>query len=304
MDNTTRIEEIKAKIAKGGLTFEDAQGLQMELEELSKPKKEKKESKEVAKVEPVAQVPAVLNRSTIKTWQDALKALPTGLSNTPLNETRIQVEVGFAAQIIRNNNYLQKCSATSIFDAVIYAARIGVTINPAMGLAYLVPRGDKCCLDIGYLGWRATLVSYGAIKHIDGYVVYEDETFTWNPAIGELNHIPTFAKSEQEQKQRKVHGAYAKAILPDGTNVFEFIPAWELEKIKKVSPAASSGFSPYSNWEGEMTRKAPIKRLAKKLLILQDDDRVRAMFEVEKQNDENKPEKKIHQDWTDAEVVE
>ena len=86
--------------------------------------------------------------------------------------------------------------------------------------------------------------------------------------------------------------------------MFEFIPAWELEKIKKVSAAAKSGFSPYTDWEQEMTRKAPIKRLSKKLLVLQDDDRVKAMFEVEKENDDRKEEKKIHSDWTNVEVVE
>lgn len=302
-----RITEIKALIEKGGLTFEKSGELQMELEELEKSasgevKKEEVKAPETPAVQQAQQLPA---KKQIQTWQDAIMALPEKFTQLKLDEKRSTIECGFAMQIIKNNSALQKCDAKTVFDAIIYSARIGLTLNPAFGLAYLVPRAGKCCLDVGYRGWCATLKSYGAIKHIDAYVVYTDETFTWNPSTGELNHIPAFAKTEDEQKSRIVYGAYAKATLPDGLVVFEFIPAWELDKIKKVSAAASSGFSPYVNWEGEMTRKTPIKRLSKKLLVLQDDDRVKAMFEVEKQNDELPQNKKVVADWaTNAEMIE
>ena len=281
-------------------------------ENFEKPKEEVKTETPVAetKVEtPVVQQKEITPVKTeIKTWQQAVMALPEKFNQLKLDEKRSTIECGFAMQIIKNNSALQKCDAKTVFDAIIYSARIGLTLNPAFGLAYLVPRGSKCCLDVGYRGWCATLKSYGAVKHIDAYVVYEDEeaigNFRWNPSTGELFHIPIFAKTESDQKKRVIYGAYAKAMLMDGTDVFEFIPAWELLKIKGVSAAAKSGFSPYSDWEGEMTRKAPIKRIAKKLLTLQDDDRVKAMFEVEKENDERKEEKKIHSDWTHVEVID
>jgi recombination protein RecT len=168
-----------------------------------------------------------------------------------------------------------------------------------MGLAFLVPRGGKCCLDVSYKGMAATLKTYGAIKHIDGHVVYEDDTFEYRPDLGTLTHIPYIAKSEEEQKARKIVGAYARAVLPDSLIVFEFIPAWELEKIKAVSQAASKGFSPYNNWEGEMIRKAPIKRLAKKLHVLQNEEQVRAMFESIDELDKTNNAPKINEDWAD-----
>jgi recombination protein RecT len=255
----------------------------------------------IANAEAKTEVAPVAPKQKIQTWQQALIALPEKFTQLQIDERRSTIECGFAMQIIKNSQYLQQCEAQSVFDAIIYSARIGLTLNPAFGLAYLVPRKTKgvwkCVLDVGYRGWAATLKSYGAIIHIDAYVVYTDETFTWNPSTGELMHVPSFAKTEAEQKERVMHGAYAKAILPNGLNVYEFIPAWELQKIKMVSPAASQGFSPYTDWESEMTRKAPIKRLAKKLLVLQDDDRVKAMFENEQKNDQQEPKKKTADRW-------
>jgi phage RecT family recombinase len=245
----------------------------------------------------------VTKRSELKTWGQALQALPEKFSALQVESKRATIELGFAMQIIQGNSALQKCDPKTIYDAVIYSARIGITLNPAMRLCFLVPRGGKACLDISYMGMSATLKTYGAIKHIDGIVVYEDEAFDWSPATGELKHTIKFAKSEAEQKQRKLYAAYARAVLPDGLVVFEVIPAWELEKIKAVSASASKGFSPYTGWEGEMIRKAPIKRLAKKLHVLQTDERVAAMFEAEQQADSMNTPKPIHEDWTDAEDV-
>jgi len=230
-------------------------------------------------VEKVNEVP---KQSEMKTWQQALMSLPNKFSQLSIKPKRTTIELGYATMIIKNNNALKSCSAQSVFDSVIYSARIGITLNPSFGFAYLVPRGGKCCLDIGYRGWCATLKSYGSVKHIDAHIVYEDEKFDWNPADQILKHKPKFAKTEEDQKKRSIVCAYSVAILPTGEKVYEVIPAWELSKIKNVS-SASKGFSPYTEWEGEMIRKAPIKRLAKKLMTLQSDDRVNAMFEVENQ---------------------
>jgi recombination protein RecT len=236
--------------------------------------------------EPIIETKAVVQEKSkgIRNWQDALIALPEKFGQLKVDAKRATIELGFASMIIKNNGYLKQANPQTIFDSIIYSARIGITLNPAFGFAYLVPRklnGEvKCCLDIGYKGWCAILKSYGSVKHIDAHVVYEDEEFNFHPADGLLHHKPTFAKSEADQKARVVKCAYAVAILPDGEKVYEVIPTWELTKIKNVS-SASKGFSPYTEWESEMIRKAPIKRLAKKLLTLQDEDRVSAMFEAE-----------------------
>jgi recombination protein RecT len=245
----------------------------------------------------VIEKPIVKVNNGIKSWQDALMSLPNRFKQLDYDIKRTTLELSFATSIIRNSSVLKNCVPQSIFDAVIYSVRVGLTLNPAFGFAYLVPRRVnnemKCCLDIGYKGWCAILKSYGSVTHIDAQIVYEDEKFDYNPAEGSIKHKPKFAKTEEEQKKRVVNCAYARAILPNGKIVFEVIPNWELLKIKNVS-SASKGFSPYSEWESEMQKKAPIKRLAKKLLTLQEDDRVSAMFEAENVNSKEKEEKTLN----------
>lgn len=228
--------------------------------------------------------PAVLNRSQIRTWQDALKALPNGLSGTPLDERRIQVEVGFAAQLVRKKDELQRCSPHSIYDAVIFAARINLTLNPALGLCHLVPRKGECCLDIDYKGWVAILREDGMIKDVITELVFADETFERLPAEGTIKHIPKDAATEEEHNRRKIVGGYNIFVLPDGSKSSpEWIPAWELEKIAKVSPAANG---PRKVWRDQMHKKGIIKRHAKIFRSLQNNSRIEEMFQNEKENDE------------------
>ena len=242
--------------------------------------------------QPPAQLPAektVTDRNAIRSISDALNSLPAQLEKLNLDARRINIELGFASQAIRKGSYLKQCDPKTIFDAVIFAARIGLTLNPALGLCYLVPRRNKdkweCSLDVGYKGWSAILRANKSVSDINAVVAYEDEIFEWNPASGKIKHFPVFAKSETEHNARKVKCAYTVAILPDGKVVHEVIPAWELEKIEKTSPA-SKGFTPYKSWKDEMLKKAPIKRHAKKLLPLQNHEAIAEMFVAENNNSE------------------
>jgi len=65
-------------------------------------------------------------------------------------------EAGFAIQILMNNPYLMKADPLSVKDAVVNIALTGLTLNPALKYAYLVPRKVKsdlkCILDISYIG--------------------------------------------------------------------------------------------------------------------------------------------------------
>jgi recombination protein RecT len=256
--------------------------------------------------QPPAQLPAektVTDRNAIRSISDALKSLPAQLEKLQLSGKRIQTELGFATIAIRKNDYLKKSDPKSIFDAVLFAARIGLTLNPALGFAYLVPRSNKCSLDIGYKGWSAILRTSGAVSDINAFVVYDDEDFDWQPAINKLLHRPKFAKSEAEHDARKVYCAYTVAILPDGKIVHEVIPAWELEKIENTSPA-SKGYTPYKTWKDEMMRKAPIKRHAKKLLKLQDNEAIAEMFENENGDGDQSQNTNIKGRWQDVPEAE
>ena len=64
-------------------------------------------------------------------------------------------ESQFAMQIFQKNDFLTKTAIgnpVSAQNAIINVAAIGITLNPASKLAYLVPRDGMVCLDISYMG--------------------------------------------------------------------------------------------------------------------------------------------------------
>lgn len=76
-------------------------------------------------------------------------------------------ESQFAIQYFQKNDYLAKtalANPTSAQNAIINVAAIGITLNPASKLAYLVPRDGMVCLDISYMGLLHLAQSTGSIK--------------------------------------------------------------------------------------------------------------------------------------------
>jgi recombination protein RecT len=168
-------------------------------------------------------------------------------------------EAGFAMQAMETNTYLATMSLESIKKCIVNVAMTGLTLNPVLKLAYLVPRKGNLILDISYMGLINVLVTSGAALKIEAEVVKENDQFDYEKGTNPyIKHKPALVNRGQ------VIAAYAIAYLPNGEKQFEVMEREELEKVKKVSEAAKSGKgSPYEGWESEMYRKAPVKRLFK-----------------------------------------
>jgi hypothetical protein len=65
----------------------------------------------------------------------------------------------------------------SLYAAITNVAAIGVSLNPAEKLAYLVPRKKAVCLDISYMGLLDIAQSAGAIRWGQAVIVREKDTF-------------------------------------------------------------------------------------------------------------------------------
>lgn len=207
-------------------------------------------------------------------------------------QVKAKAELGFALQIFQDNPKLQGCDPNSIINAVVNVARTDVTLNPVMRLAYLVPRGGKCVLDFSYMGLVSMLKSNGNIKTLDAHIVFEDEEFNYDPVNNTIHHIPSFATTEAEHNARQIKGAYSRAVLSSGEIVFEFMPYWEIEKVKKQSPSSNSKHSVWVTWRDEMIKKTVIKRHFKMLISLNGQAKspqLSAVMEVENENSEVKP---------------
>jgi recombination protein RecT len=171
-------------------------------------------------------------------------------------------EINFATQILQNNNYLQTMPKDSIIEAIYNVALTGLSLNPKLEMAYLLPRKGKCILEISYKGMITLLSKFNIIKDVSAHVVYEKDVFDIEYGTHQtLTHKPKLTG----ERGVKI-GAYCICELKNGIKKFEFIRIEELHKIKQRSEAvkAKKG-SPYDNDEDEMFRKTVIRRIWKYL---------------------------------------
>ena len=177
-------------------------------------------------------------------------------------------EAGFAIQILTNNPYLMKCDPNSVKDSIVNVALTGITLNPALKYAYLVPRkvkGElKCILDISYMGMIKILTDAGAVKNVDAGVIYSNDKYDFRRGSDPyFKHQPALSN-----KGEKI-GAYAIAFLRDGGFQFEILGREEIEKIRATSESYKNvegrQYSPWETWEDEMWKKSVLKRLFKLL---------------------------------------
>lgn len=171
-------------------------------------------------------------------------------------------EASFAIEALNNNSFL---SATAMKDqdsfkrAIINVAAIGLSLNPVLKLAYLVPRKGKVCLDISYMGLIALAVEANSIKWAIADVVRENDIFTY---ILGSNPVHEFGKFGSDRG--KIIGAYCVAK----TNQDEFITIQmsidEIFKIRERSESYKKGtHSPWLTDESEMIKKTVIRRASK-----------------------------------------
>jgi recombination protein RecT len=177
-------------------------------------------------------------------------------------------EAGFAIQILTNNPYLMKCDPDSVKHAVVNVALTGITLNPALKYAYLVPRKVKnelkCILDISYMGMIKILTDAGAVKNVDAGVIYQNDRYDFRRGSDPyLKHIPALSG-----RGEKI-GAYAIAFLRDGGFQFEILGREDIEKVRAASESYKNEegrkYSPWETWEDEMWKKTVLKRLFKLL---------------------------------------
>lgn len=198
-------------------------------------------------------------------------------------------EFGFAVMAIQNNPYLLNCTPDSLRSAVINVSLTGISLNPALKYAYLVPRKTKnemrAVLDVSYMGMIKILTDAGAVKSISSDVVYENDYFVYSQGTDPmLNHVP-----ELLGNRGKMIGAYAVAHLRDGGFQFEIMSKSDIEKIRATSESwknqETRKWSPWETWTDEMWKKTVMKRLFKVLPKTHFDNKLIALLSREYENE-------------------
>jgi phage RecT family recombinase len=192
------------------------------------------------------------------------------ISQSGLDEAAFSREVSFAVQHLSANSYLQQCTKDSILKAVMNTAQIGLTLNPVLKFAYLVPRrnGDKleCCLDPSYQGLVKLLTDTGSVNHVEAHIIFKNDQVEINLADPRkvISHVPYFLAGNSEPGE--IMGVYSIAKLKDGSFHCEIMSRKDVEEIRDRSEAYKaykSGKVKQAIWvtyEPEMHRKTVVKR--------------------------------------------
>lgn len=173
---------------------------------------------------------------------------------------------------INKNPKLLNCTPMSVINAVLTASQMGLEIGP--GSCYLVPFGKDCTLLVDYRGKIDMALRSGKVIDIDLEVVFSKEKFRiYRDENGRkrLEHETMTFKEGADgehlpitEKDRGIPiGAYALAVLKDGPPKIVFMPAIDIDAIKRRSRAANDG--PWVTDPMEMWKKTVCHRICKTL---------------------------------------
>lgn len=175
-------------------------------------------------------------------------------------------ESQFALQVLNKpdpKNKSQLCYAgklalqnpVSLQNAIINVAAVGITLNPASKLAYLVPRDGAICLDISYMGLLHIAQQAGAILWGQCKLVHANDLYESNG----LDKAPTH-KYQAFGDRGAIVGGYCTVKTPDGDYLTEEMNMTDILKVKNSSKAKTG---PWVSFFEEMARKSIVKRASK-----------------------------------------
>jgi recombination protein RecT len=198
-----------------------------------------------------------------KALSNYLGARTKNLAAYAASRIKPDVLVRLALFEFSQNEWLRRCTPESIYRSLVLSAQIGLEPSGIKGEAYLVPFKGVCTLIPGWRGLVKLALRSKAVKRLNSFVVYERDDFRiFLGSDPRAEHTPYLGQDRGE-----LLGAYAVAKMDNGEVDIEWMGIDELQKIKD-NAAKSRGGKPgpaYQEWEAEMFRKAPIRRLAKRL---------------------------------------
>lgn len=192
---------------------------------------------------------------------------------TRSEEIQLALPEGDAARFIRvavttimQKPELMAKDQQSLVLSLMSAAQLGLSVDPLLGEAHLVPFKDKVQMIPGYKGFVRLIRRSGKVSNFHADVVRESDTFEYYHGTNNfLQHRPT----DFDPKTRgDIIGAYAVVNYQGGGCDFEVMPIIDIIGIRDRSQGYRSavqrgGSNPWMTDFAEMAKKTVIRRLAK-----------------------------------------
>jgi recombination protein RecT len=162
---------------------------------------------------------------------------------------------------------LWDCTPLSIITAITEAAEVGIEPTGVLGKGWLIPYKGEAKFIPGWRGfvdllWRADkiLLTVDAVRVGDEFS-YRRGTDAF------LHHTPDLSDSEREASDDNITATYVLASFPDGREDFEVMSRVALERIRAaaLAKARDPKKAIWNLHPGEMMKKTPVRRIAKRL---------------------------------------
>lgn len=154
---------------------------------------------------------------------------------------------------------LLDCDPNTFVQAMLEAATLGLEPEVA-GQCWILPYGKVATFIPGYRGLLQLAWRSGELATMGAEVVYEKDVFKYAKYPPDLVHVPF-----RGEERGDMVAAYAHAKLKNGGEMWVVMEAFEIDAIKKRSPAAKSNSSPWNNADDVhwMWKKTVLRQLLK-----------------------------------------
>jgi recombination protein RecT len=173
------------------------------------------------------------------------------------------------------NPQLHECYLPSILSCVIQASELGLELSGPLGQAYMVPRKNKHHINqatgepwmeanfqVGYRGLIDLAYRSNRVKMFAPYLAYAGDKFSYRLGTDPvINHIPGPGPYRDED----ITHIYAVLKMKNGGVDFEVMTKGQVDAHRaRYSKQRGGEFDPWGTAYGEMAKKTPLRRLAKR----------------------------------------
>jgi recombination protein RecT len=156
---------------------------------------------------------------------------------------------------------LESCSQASIANSLMDMCTLGLNANKKQG--YFIAYGGKCQFQKSYFG-NITLARRNGMKKINAEIIYEGDTFKYHIQDG-VKYIDEHTQDFMNIDTDKIKGAYAVAIMGDGSKITEVMNINQLKKAwnQRIGGLKEDATSTHTKFRDQMAKKTVINRLCK-----------------------------------------
>lgn len=178
------------------------------------------------------------------------------------NRVEWESEKNFAIQQIYKNDYavsVAQQNPVSVQNAVRNIAAIGLSLNPALKHAYLVPRDGAINLEVSYMGLMHLAQDTGSIAWGQCKIVHMNDKYINRGLSVEPTH-----EYQSFGDRGAIVGVYCVVKTKDGDYLTHEMDITDVYAIRERSKAFKSGkSSPWKTDEKEMIKKTCVKQASK-----------------------------------------